>query len=199
MYSCLRIGCRSSHVPHRSESRPSCGWVMSRIWALYMWVVSLICAYTATHCNTLQHTATHCNTLQHTALYIWVVSLICVPKSHTWMRRVTHISESCWSVLQCVAVCCSVLQCVAGCCSVLQCVAVCCSVLQCVAVCCSVLQCVAVCCSVSAYERHNYRRVISHTSVSRVSCHSYMWVMSHMWVSRVLHMGWLQLVGSLKL
>ena len=30
-------------------------------------VVEQDTAYTATHCNTLQHTATHCNTLQHTA------------------------------------------------------------------------------------------------------------------------------------
>jgi len=26
-------------------------------------------AYTATHCNTLQHTAPHCTTLQHTATH----------------------------------------------------------------------------------------------------------------------------------
>jgi len=50
---------------------------------------------------------------------------------------------------------------------------VCCSVLQCVAVCCSVLQCVAVCCSV--------------LQCVAVCCR---------WCS---HMGWLQLVGSLKL
>jgi len=42
------------------------------------------------------------------------------------------------SVVQCGAVCSSVVQCVAACCSVMQCVAVRCSVLQCVAMCCSV-------------------------------------------------------------
>ena len=105
-------------------------------------------------------------------------------------------------MLQCVAVCCSVLQCVAVCCSVLQCVAmahvpcikvevggaglcqrhhvanelqcesysVCCNVLQCA--CCSVLQCVAVA----------YIPCIKVGVVGLCPC-----------------MGWLQLVGSLKL
>ena len=86
------------------------------------------------------------------------------PVSILGTRFCRGFSESCCSVMQCVAVCCSVhsllhrifwkmLQCNAVCCSVLQyalasaedflkVVAVCCSVLQCVAVCCSVLQCV---------------------------------------------------------
>ena len=77
------------------------------------------------------------------------------------------------STTQYMTVCCSVLQCVAVCCSVLQCVAVCCSVLQCVAVCCSVLQCVD----------STTRYVISY-SAQYISC---------------VYMGWLRLVGSLKL
>jgi len=115
----------------------------------------------------------------------------------------------CCSVLQGVAVSCQrvatdnrrqqettretsegLLQCVAVCCSVLQCVAVSCQrvardnrrqqettretnegLLQCVSVCCSVLQCVAVCCS----ER---------TSMTAL---------------QEFGMGWLRLVGSLKL
>ena len=81
-------------------------------------------------------------------------------------------------MLQCVAVCCSVLQCVAVCCSVLQCVVVCCSVLKCVAVCCSVLQCAAVCCSV--LQCVAVRRSVFVTTI---------------WSD----MGWLRLVGSLKL
>ena len=75
-------------------------------------------------------------------------------------------------------VCCSILQyiavglqCIAVWRSVLQCVAVCCSVLQCVAVCCSVLQCGAVCCH----------------SLSLICC------------SALPPMGWLRLVGTLKL
>jgi len=54
-----------------------------------------------------------------------------------WITDSPTMKESCWEVLQCVAVCCSMLQCVAVCCGVLQR-----SVLQCVAACCNVLQCV---------------------------------------------------------
>jgi len=93
---------------------------------------------------------------------------------------------NCCSVLQCVA---AMLQCVAAmcmrcrrhlkivenhtavvCCSVLQSVAVCCRVLQSVAVCCRVLQCVAAMCPPPPH------------------C-----------VLRCLGMGWLHLVGSIKL
>ena len=91
----------------------------------------------------------------------------------------------CCSVLQCVAVCCSVLQCVAVCCSVLQCVAVCygeraaacCSVLQCAALCCGALHCVAGCCRVQTVPGN------TNTEVAK----------------DMLRMGWLRLVGSLKL
>ena len=58
---------------------------------------------------------------------------------------------------------------------VLQCVAVCCGVLRCVAVCCGVLQCVAVCCSV----------LMLLFLLPAVDQHD--------------NMGWLRLVGSLKL
>jgi len=88
-------------------------------------------------------------------------------------------------VLQCfehlaLSLCCSVLQSVVVCCSMLQYVAVCCIVLQHVAVsrtshilsvCCRVLQCGAVCCSV-------------------LQC---------VVVCCTVDMGWLRLVGSLKL
>jgi len=45
-----------------------------------LWCVAVCCsmlqgAYTATHCNTLQHTATHCNTLQHTATHCNTLTL----------------------------------------------------------------------------------------------------------------------------
>jgi len=100
-------------------------------------------------------------------------------------------------VLQCVAVCCSVLQRVArrlyvskthmslqGA-GVLQCVAVCCSVLQCVAACCSVLQRVAACCSV----------------LQRVARSLYVCKPSKLQDERssLVAMGWLGLVGSLKI
>jgi len=61
----------------------------------------------------------------------------------------------------------------------LQCVAVCCSVLQCVAVCCSALQCVAVCMQVCLSTKH----------ISRKSAALLLKFV----------MGWLRLVGSLKL
>jgi len=73
------------------------------------------------------------------------------------------------------------LQCVAVCCSVLQCVAVCCSVLQCVAVCCSVLQCVAVC---------NREQLLHSRAPVELNGLCY---------THKCNMGWLQLVGSLKL
>jgi len=77
------------------------------------------------------------------------------------------------------AVSCSELQYVAVCCSVLQCVAVCCSVLQCVAVCCSVLQCVAQKCRVL------HHLITEHTNtIGNIASPD---------------MGWLRLVGSLKL
>jgi len=103
--------------------------------------------------------------------------------------RGNQVFSVCCSLLQSVAECCSVLQ-LGGhshepsrgcevCCSVLQCVAVCCSVLQCSAVCCSVLQCVAAWCS---HELSGCSQV-SNMCV----CVSY------------TYMGWLRLVGSLKL
>ena len=103
----------------------------------------------------------------------------------------------CCSALQCVAVCCSVLQCVAVCCSVLQCVAVRCSVLRCAAVCCSALQCAAVCCSVlqCVASRYIYQLIkISLLIESCVGCEK-----MHMRMHQNTHMGWLRLVGCLKL
>jgi len=98
---------------------------------------------------------------------------------HSWHRTETwHVHTVVWcSVLQCVAVCGSVLQCATVCRCALQCVlALCvaaCVAGTCVAVCCSVLQCVAVWCSV-------------------LQC-----VVVCYWLIR--DMGWLRLVGSLKL
>jgi len=114
------------------------------------------------------------------------------------------------------------------CCSVLQCVAVCCSVLQCVAVCCSVLQCVAVCCSAQDTCSNDHRWYTSwHTyewALIRHGTHvnGHTWVMAHIWMGthaswhtcerahmsygthmngppNLSTMGWLRLVGSLKL
>ena len=113
-------------------------------------------------------------------------------------------------------VCCSVLHSVAVCCSVLQCVAVCCSVLQCVAVCCSVLQCVAVCCSVKGVM---HSRLMSRCTLQgcvcvcvcacvRVCVCACMCVRVRVCTSVCVYvsdsvletgMGWLRLVGSLKL
>ena len=71
---------------------------------------------------------------------------------------------------------------VAVCCSVLQCVAVCCSVLQCVAVCRSVSQCDPFTCSSSAYIS-NYSEYLQPT----------------LYMAATVTMGWLRLVGCLKL
>jgi len=115
----------------------------------------------------------------------------------------------CCSVLQCVAVCCSVLQCVAVCCSalqytrhfcVLQCAAVCCSI-HVTFVCCSVLQCVAVCCSIpvsfdiydNSYHVQFYR---THTHQQECTSNKSRF---HQIGFLSSTMGWLRLVGSLKL
>jgi len=95
------------------------------------------------------------------------------------------------------------LQCVAVCCSVLQCVAVCCSVLQCVAVCCSVLQCVAVVAgspSGSIYFKYLLFHVWGGVKL-QVSFSEYPLFYGALLRKRliILHIGWLRLVGSLKL
>jgi len=128
----------------------------------------------------------------------------------------------CCSVLQCVAVCCTVLHCVALCCNVLQCVAVYCSVSQCVAACCSALQrvlplrrnahpqhqvlepiCSAVCCSVlhcvvvccSVLQSVTMRAAAAETEPPTMpgtrTNTATTWTRGRM--------GWLRLVGSLKL
>ena len=97
-------------------------------------------------------------------------------------------------MLQYVAVCCKVLQCVAVCRSVSQCVAVCYSMLQRAAACCircSELQCVAVCCNVDL-------------SISLTLClfllSKLCFILSVAEGVKIIHdMGWLRLVGSLKL
>jgi len=40
---------------------------------------------------------------------------------------------------------------------------------------------------------------MSHGTHMKESCHTYEWVMAQLWMSHVTHMGWLRLVGSLKL
>jgi len=42
--------------------------------------------HTATHCNTLQHTATHCNTLQHTATHCSTLQHIAISLQHAATR-----------------------------------------------------------------------------------------------------------------
>ena len=137
-----------------------------------------------------------------------------IPQNHTFCTA-SHTQQEAaravmYTVLQCVAVCCSVLQCVAVCCSVLQGVAtypnsphpanhfthsrrresrdvhgvaVCCSVLPHTATvhiprCCSVRQCVAVCGSV--------------LQCVAACCHI-------LQTAHIQHMGWLRLVGLIKL
>jgi len=120
-------------------------------------------------------------------------------------------------VLQCVAVCCSVSQCLAVCCSVLQCLAVCRSVLQCVAVCCifsltwldriatkavASLQWENVCCGVLrcvAVGECVLRRVA--VCCSGRMCVAATKAVTFIHTSRYpdIHMGWLRLVGSIKL
>ena len=115
-------------------------------------------------------------------------------------------------VLHCVALCCNVLQCVAVYCSVSQCVAACCSALQrvlplrrnahpqhqvlepiCSAVCCSVLHCVVVCCSVlqSVTMRAAAAETEPPTMPGTRTNTATTWTRGRM--------GWLRLVGSLKL
>ena len=143
----------------------------------------------------------------HTYIYIYIYIYILVlgllglfrkRTLHLWSNVFSRVHDQrihavCCRALQCVAVCCSVLQCIAVYCSVLQCVVVCwrvqsdylrypCSVLQsvavlqCVAACCSRLPCVAVCCRVWKVCSWVHDIFVATTS-----------------------MGWLRLVGFLKL
>jgi len=109
--------------------------------------------HTATLCNTLQHTATHGNTRQHTATHCNTGVMDMLVADANWDTDTTHEDalimntffykvQSCWSVLECVAVHCSALQMLCSrTLSFIRCShdGVCCSVLQCIAVCCSVL------------------------------------------------------------
>ena len=99
----------------------------------------------------------------------------------------------CIAVCLAVAVCCSVLQCIAVCCSVSQCVAVCRSVLQCVAVCCSVSQCVVLrMCTQSQPSDHDEERWSFAAAAAQFSVNIAQ-------TSAQIQIGWLRLVGSLKL
>jgi len=133
-----------------------------------------------------------------------------------------------FSVLHCVVLCCTVLHCAISinlqwyqllCCtfSVLQCVAVCCSVLQCAisinlqwyqllgsltnlleqnGFCCtfSVLQCVAVCCSVLQCVAVRFLNQFPMVYIVGIWC-----AFSNSSRNSIHYMGWLQIVGSLKL
>ena len=136
-----------------------------------------------------------------------------------WCSVLQGVAVWC-SAMQCNAVRCFVLQCVVVCCSVLQCVAVCCSALQYVAiewtwsdlhaevarielqrfaVCCSALQCVAVCCSCMALPRvAACCSVLQCVAVSWIVCSGVMCVAA-VCTRSLLYMGWLRLVGSLRL
>ena len=87
----------------------------------------------------------------------------------------------------------------------LQCVAVCCSVLQCVAVCCSVLQYVAMCRSVLTLEGLVGHKIGKHTQCvcvcesERARVRVYKRVIERVYSNKRRYMGWLRLVGSLKL
>jgi len=107
-----------------------------------------------------------------------------------------------------VAVCCSILHCVAVCCR--QCVAVCCSmmrkgtgsagrhfVLQCVAVCCSMLQCVAVYCS--ELQHGATCRAKEMALLKGQQEDNFALQCDSVRCSVFKYMGWLRLVGSLKL
>jgi len=152
------------------------------------------------HCNTLQHTATHCNTLQHQQTKV-CPSRLAGANTPLYLRRAYYCTCSpglC--VLQCVAVCCSVLQCDVLCCIVLQLIrrayyCTCCAglcVMQCVAMCCNVLQYITVCGCVGVCW---VLIDVIDTSAPR-TCNSSTLQLSN---SPTLHMGWLRLVGSLKL
>jgi len=71
-------------------------------WTLSKGKVSLA-AYTATHCNTLQHTATHCNTLQHTATHCNILNcrVTLSPPRSSLPRALSFLfvcSFMCWPV-----------------------------------------------------------------------------------------------------
>jgi len=120
----------------------------------------------------------YCSMLQ------WVA--VCCSTLHYGAVRCSAVqcgAVSC-SAVQCSAVQCSAIQCNAVCCSASQCVAVRCSALQCVAVRCSALQCVAVRCSALQCDA---------VRCSALQCDA---VRCSPWS---LLMGWLRLVGSLKL
>ena len=74
------------------------------IWAcnIYIWSIrymsdtyDVMCASSATHCNTLQHTATHCNTLQHTATHCNVLQ-----HTATYCNTLQRTATRCSNVLQ---------------------------------------------------------------------------------------------------
>ena len=101
--------------------------------------------HTRTHTHT--HTHTHTCIYIYIHIQTATTMGTDRPRSLSRPRTaVNQCVATCCSVLQRAAACCSVLQRVVACCSVLQRVAACCSVLQCVAACCRVLQCVVVCC-----------------------------------------------------
>jgi len=81
---------------------------------------------------------------------------------------------------------------------VLQCVAVCCSVLQCVAVRCSVLQCIAVCCIITNEAATLLTVESMWRKRSSINSIKYLGVYYNL-SSSYSPMGWLRLVGSLKL
>ena len=97
-----------------------------------------------------------------------------------------------WIVLQSAAE--IVLQCVAVCSSALQCVAVRCSALQCVAVC--YRDRVAACCSIHALQPK--RQILVYDCVGQKKCASVAIVPNNNCGFNIFHMGWLRLVGSLK-
>jgi len=178
-----------------------------------------VCCIVAVCCSVLQYVAVCCSVLQCVLQRDGVMSLHCsdLPPLAGDMNVAV-----CCSVLQCVAVCCSVMQCDAVCCSVLQCVAACCSMRQCMlhlvdsccsimgssqyllvvsmlqcvlqyvaicySVCCSVLQSVAVCVAVCC----NLLRCVLQRGGSMSFCRGFLSAL-------VDGMGWLRLVGSLKL
>jgi len=135
-------------------------------------------------CNVLQRVAVCCGALQCVAM--------CIP--HIFRQHTTYST-------QCVAVRCSAVCCSAVCCSAVCCSAVCCSAVCCSAVCCSAPQCVI---SISFdCTRHAVPcNVLQRITLQVIAVHCNMFFADfrlHTTCSLICSMGWLRLVGSLKL
>ena len=161
--------------------------------------------HTTTHCSTLQHTAAYCSTLQHTATH-------CNTQQHTWSLRrlLSHMSSTCCSTLQHSATHSNTLQHTAIHYRTLQDTAAHCRTLQRTAAHCNTLQhtrslpwllshlwkhILFVCFSV--LQRGAVRCSQWNTVCCEATCENTSYI--HTYTQDARRMGWLRLVGSLKL